>query len=164
MNKQRTHSKRGANARRPRNAYALVVVLTVSTVTSIVLLGTIRAASVELGAQVNAFESDRADYIAQAAVQHGVAIVEEKPNWAGTIKNVRFSKNSEASYSITIEQTKDQTLVHGATSVGGMTGEMTIVIEKESPKEEETKVLKGKSKGKGKQQPKHRGSSKGKRK
>ena len=156
--------------RRPRNAYALVVVLTVSTVTSIVLLGTIRAASVELNAQVNAFESDHADYVAQAAVQHGLAIVEEKPDWAGTIKNVQFSKNSDASYSITIEQTKDHTLVHGLTSVGGITGEMTIVIEKESPKEEEkeTKVPKrkgkGKSKGKGKQQPKDRGKSKGKRK
>ena len=152
--------------RRQRNAYALVVVLTVSTVTSIVLLGTIRAASAELNAQTNAFESDHAAYIAQAAVQHGLAIIEAKPDWAGTIKNVQFSKNSEASYSITIEQTKDQTLIHGLTSVGGITGEMTVVVEKESPKEDkkETKASKGKSKGKDKKQSKDRGKSKGERK
>lgn len=113
-----------------RRGMSLLVCLFVMAFTSILLVGILGSETVRLSAVRNTEESDRAKFLAGAAVHHVMAEIEKDNKWAttpGQIANTEFPSGSGDFYNATVTPVTGQNLTYVITG-SGITPEVTRVL------------------------------------
>ena len=87
------HSRRGA---------ALLTAMFVMVVTSMLVLMICDTQTIQYSALRNTIDYDRARYLAEAGVQHALALLEKDIDLRGTVPNTEFPAKSGEYYTVTV--------------------------------------------------------------
>jgi hypothetical protein len=123
-NDERRDNRR-AVARR-RRGVTLLLCLFVIGVTSVLLLGILETAMLEMTAARNSADYERALYLAGAGVHHALSELEEDPNWTGPIPPTEFPAGSGNTYAVTTAPGSGNTIIVTST---GTSGTLTRTLE-----------------------------------
>ena len=94
-----------------RRGMSLLVCLFVIGITSILLVGILQTAMVQMSAVRNTADYDRALYLAGAAVHQALAEIEADQSWLGTISSTELPAGSGNTYSATTSSGTGSTVV-----------------------------------------------------
>ncbi len=87
---------------RVRSGAALLMAIFVMTVTTMLVLMICDTQTIQYAALRNTIDYDRARYLAEAGVQHALALLETNIDWRGTIANTEYPAGSGEYYTVTV--------------------------------------------------------------
>jgi Tfp pilus assembly protein PilX len=102
-----------------RRGVTLLLCLFVIGVTSVLLLGILETAMLEMTAARNTADYERAVYLAGAGIHHALAELEQDPNWTGPIPPTEFPAGSGNTYEVTTSPGSGNTIIVTSTGTAG---------------------------------------------
>ncbi len=102
------HSRRGA---------ALLTAMFVMVVTSMLVLMICDTQTIQYSALRNTIDYDRARYLAEAGVQHALALLEKDIDLRGTVPNTEFPAKSGEYYTVTVATGSGATVTITSTGI-----------------------------------------------
>lgn len=114
---------------RPRQGFALLLVLIVIVLTSMLLVGIGNGLTTQFAAYRNTADYDHAQYLAGAGVHHAAAMLEEDATWRGTLSNIELPPGSGNRYTVTaVDGDPGKVLVTSQGDAGSVTRRLECVI------------------------------------
>lgn len=98
-----------------RTGAALLTTIFIMTVTSMLVLMICDTQMIQYAALRNTIDYDRARYLAEAGIQHAMALLEDDIDWRGSVANTEFPAGSGDTYSVTVATGSGATVVISAT-------------------------------------------------
>ncbi len=118
--------KRNRENRRQRQGAALLVCIFVITMTTVIVVAMFETETLQLTALRHTVDYQRAYFLASAGAHHALAELEADLSWRTGIPSTEFPSGSGSTYSATVADGADDTLV--ITAIGAANG-VTRTIE-----------------------------------
>lgn len=97
----------------------MMTALFVMAVTTAVVVGVLDTETLEYAALRNTIEYDRARYLAEAGIAHAMAFLERDITWREGIPSTEYPAGSGETYSATVSDGPDATVIVVATGASG---------------------------------------------
>jgi type II secretory pathway component PulK len=97
----------------------MMTALFVMAVTSVIVIGILDTETLQYSALRNTIEYDRARYLAEAGAAHAVAFLERDITWRDGISITEFPSGSGDTYTATVVDGPDSTVIVTASGVSG---------------------------------------------
>lgn len=114
---QRSFDRRPLRAAAARRGAALLTAMFVMVVTSMLVLMMCDTQTIQYAALRNTIDYDRARYLAEAGVQHALALLEKDIDWRGTVPNTEFPAKSGEYYTVTVATGSGATVTITSTGI-----------------------------------------------
>lgn len=114
---QRSFDRRPLRATAARRGAALLTAMFVMVVTSMLVLMMCDTQTIQYAALRNTIDYDRARYLAEAGVQHALALLEKDIDWRGTVPNTEFPAKSGEYYTVTVATGSGATVTITSTGI-----------------------------------------------
>jgi len=113
-----------------RRGVTLLLCLFVIGVTSVLMLGILETAMIEMTAARNSADYERALYLAGAGAHHALSELEADPSWTGPIPATEFPAGSGSTYSVTTAPGAGNTIIVTSIGVSGaVTRKLEVTVE-----------------------------------
>ncbi len=115
---------------RSRRGMSLLVCLFILSIVSLLVLGMLDSATLNLSTARNTADYERAAYLAGAGVHHALAELEQNKNWRGVIPSTEFPSGSGRTYSSTIvDGAANEVIITGIGLSGGVARSLQVTVE-----------------------------------
>lgn len=103
--------------------------LFVVSVISMVVIGILQTETLQFAALRNTIDYDRARYLAEAGMHHGLSILESDITWRGDVARTEFPAGSGEFYQAKVESGADATVVvTGLGEAGSFSRTVQVVV------------------------------------
>ena len=101
----------------------------VMSAVSLIVIGILRTESIQFAALRNTIDYDRARYLAEAGMNHGISKLETDISWRGTIRRTEFPASSGEFYQAMAEDGVNGTVVvTGMGEAGDFSRTVQVVV------------------------------------
>ena len=122
----RTEPRRGAQ----RRGTTLLLCLFVMFFTSLVLVGLLQSVRLQVAQQRATMEYERANYLAGAAVNHAMTLLEANIDWRGEIAETPFADGSDETYAASVaNEINGGVLITARGTSGSITRRLQVIVE-----------------------------------
>ena len=116
-------------ASQTRRGAALLASMFVMSAISMIVIGILQTETVQFAALRNTIDYDRARYLAEAGMNHGLSKLETDISWRGSINRTEFPAGSGEFYQALVENGVGGTVVvTGAGAVGDFARTVQVVV------------------------------------
>lgn len=120
---------RNSAQRHSRSGAALLASMFVMSAVSLIVIGILRTESIQFAALRNTIDYDRARYLAEAGMNHGISKLETDISWRGTIRRTEFPARSGEFYQAMAEDGVNGTvIVTGMGEAGDFSRTVQVVV------------------------------------
>ena len=124
-----TLQKKTATLHHRRRGAALLASLFVMSAVSMIVIGILRTETIQFAALRNTIDYDRARYLAEAGMHHGLSKLETDISWRGKIRRTEFPARSGEFYQAVTEDGPNGTVVvTGMGEVGNFSRTVQVVV------------------------------------
>ena len=116
--------------REARRGTTLLLCLFVMFFTSLVLVGLLQSVRLQVAQQRATMEYERANYLAGAAVNHAMTLLEANIDWRGEIAETPFADGSEETYAASVaNEINGGVLITARGTSGSITRRLQVIVE-----------------------------------